>query len=481
MGLLGAAAGYCFCRLAAAGDRRPLGRAGDADRPGPLPAGRRRRLAGAALRHRSAASPRPPGRCSSGSSSTAPRDEPEAAGDGRRGRRGAALQPHPRSESARHALRFGAALAAGVAVYRLLGMDEHGFWIPLTILFVMRPERDETYHRLVLRAVGTVLGLVLATALAEALRRRRPRRRVVLTVAAALTFGLLTVQYALFTAAITTYVVLLTDTLGEAAFDAAGQRAIGTALGHPDRLPRLRALARPGRRPNRGARRRQPVDSWPGSQTPRRDGDREEQTLSNRTFVIGVGMTKFEKPGTKEGDYPDWAKEAGEKALADAGIPYDGRRAGLRRLLLRRLDLRPAGALPARPDRDPGRQRQQQLLDRLLGAVPGPPGGQGRPRRLRPGARLREDGAGQPRRQVHRPHQRARQARDADVRDPRPGGLAAGAADVRQRRPRPHAEVRLRTPTTTPGSAGRTTSTRSTTPTPSSRTSTRWRTSRRRR
>ena len=45
--------------------------------------------------------------------------------------------------------------------------------------------------------------------------------------------------------------------------------------------------------------------------------------MSNRTFVIGVGMTKFEKPGTKEGDYPDWAKEAGEKALGDASIPYD--------------------------------------------------------------------------------------------------------------------------------------------------------------
>jgi len=43
----------------------------------------------------------------------------------------------------------------------------------------------------------------------------------------------------------------------------------------------------------------------------------------NRTFVIGVGMTKFDKPGTKEGDYPDWAKEAGEKALADAGVLYD--------------------------------------------------------------------------------------------------------------------------------------------------------------
>src|SRR5438552_2445895 len=34
-------------------------------------------------------------------------------------------------------------------------------------------------------------------------------------------------------------------------------------------------------------------------------------------------MTKFDKPGTKEGDYPDWAKEAGEMALTDAGVSYD--------------------------------------------------------------------------------------------------------------------------------------------------------------
>ena len=45
--------------------------------------------------------------------------------------------------------------------------------------------------------------------------------------------------------------------------------------------------------------------------------------MSQKTYVVGVGMTKFDKPGTKEGDYPDWAKEAGEKALADAGIGYD--------------------------------------------------------------------------------------------------------------------------------------------------------------
>ena len=31
-------------------------------------------------------------------------------------------------------------------------------------------------------------------------------------------------------------------------------------------------------------------------------------------YVIGVGMTKFDKPGTKEGDYHDWAREAGTAA-----------------------------------------------------------------------------------------------------------------------------------------------------------------------
>ncbi|MCH8160932.1 MAG: lipid-transfer protein, partial [Chloroflexi bacterium] len=45
--------------------------------------------------------------------------------------------------------------------------------------------------------------------------------------------------------------------------------------------------------------------------------------MPNKVFVVGVGMTKFEKPFSKDWDYPDMAKEAGEKALADAGIAYD--------------------------------------------------------------------------------------------------------------------------------------------------------------
>ncbi len=135
------------------------------------------------------------------------------------------------SPTARHAIRFGLALAAGVALYRLLDMRVHGFWIPLTILFVMRPEIDETHKRLILRAAGTVLGLIVATAAAEAFRGEDLVNGAILTVAAGLAFGLLTVQYALFTAAITVYVVLLSDTLGEGAWQAADERVTGTALG----------------------------------------------------------------------------------------------------------------------------------------------------------------------------------------------------------------------------------------------------------
>lgn len=45
--------------------------------------------------------------------------------------------------------------------------------------------------------------------------------------------------------------------------------------------------------------------------------------MARKAYVVGVGMTKFEKPGRREWDYPDMAREAGGKALEDAGVPYD--------------------------------------------------------------------------------------------------------------------------------------------------------------
>jgi uncharacterized membrane protein YccC len=99
-------------------------------------------------------------------------------------------------------------------------------------LFAIGPsEPGPAIRRGFLLAVPIGLALIVATALAEAFGGEDLILGTALTIAAGLSFGLLTVQYALFTAAITTFVVLMSTTLGEGAFDAAGQRATGTALG----------------------------------------------------------------------------------------------------------------------------------------------------------------------------------------------------------------------------------------------------------
>lgn len=33
--------------------------------------------------------------------------------------------------------------------------------------------------------------------------------------------------------------------------------------------------------------------------------------MPQKAYIVGVGMTKFEKPGRREWDYPDMAREAG--------------------------------------------------------------------------------------------------------------------------------------------------------------------------
>ncbi|MCB5907116.1 lipid-transfer protein [Streptomyces pinistramenti] len=44
--------------------------------------------------------------------------------------------------------------------------------------------------------------------------------------------------------------------------------------------------------------------------------------MTGKAYIVGVGMTKFEKPESRDRQYWDMAKEAGGKALADAGIGY---------------------------------------------------------------------------------------------------------------------------------------------------------------
>ncbi len=137
----------------------------------------------------------------------------------------------PRSPSLRHALRWGTALGLGVGLYHVVDLGQHGYWVPLTVLFVLRPEPDETVERIAMRAVGTVGGLVLATPLAELIGHHVVADAVAIGIAAAFAFALLAIEYALFTAAITAFIILSAHALGQGAEQAAGERALATLIG----------------------------------------------------------------------------------------------------------------------------------------------------------------------------------------------------------------------------------------------------------
>ena len=64
----------------------------------------------------------------------------------------------------RHAVRLAVLVAGSDMVVRIAGVNR-GYWIPLTLLVVLRPDFAATFQRAVMRVLGTIVGLLLATAL----------------------------------------------------------------------------------------------------------------------------------------------------------------------------------------------------------------------------------------------------------------------------------------------------------------------------
>ena len=129
-----------------------------------------------------------------------------------------------------HALRLASTVAATTLLYQLLEL-QHGYWVPLTVLFVLRPSYGETLERIAMRAAGTVLGLLIATPLAELIGGADLLEALAIVLAAALSYSLLAIEYALFTAAITAFAVIYAHAFGQPALAAADERAVATAIG----------------------------------------------------------------------------------------------------------------------------------------------------------------------------------------------------------------------------------------------------------
>jgi uncharacterized membrane protein YccC len=130
----------------------------------------------------------------------------------------------------RHAVRLGLALAAATAVYRLLPVDR-GYWIPLTVLFVMRPEAGRTRTRMLQRFLGTVLGLLAITLVVSLLE---PGALVLALICAACmvpAYAYLWIDYTRFTVGIAGAAVALAALVGLPEPIAALERLVDTLVG----------------------------------------------------------------------------------------------------------------------------------------------------------------------------------------------------------------------------------------------------------
>ena len=130
----------------------------------------------------------------------------------------------------RHALRLAVAAGTGAALARATGMG-HGYWIPLTVLMVLRPETAHTYTRCVSRVVGTVAGIVVATGITMLLHPAGTPAAVLALVFLAIAYAVAGFGYVPMSAALAAAVVFLLDIGGTTDGAAMSQRVVAAALG----------------------------------------------------------------------------------------------------------------------------------------------------------------------------------------------------------------------------------------------------------
>jgi uncharacterized membrane protein YccC len=129
----------------------------------------------------------------------------------------------------RHALRFGATAAVGVALVTSLHLVK-GYWALITIAVILRPYAAVTLERALLRVGGTVVGAIIA-ALIVANVRQEATVIAAMFLLAFLAFSLLPLNYGLGVIFLTPTVILLIDAAAPGDWLLAGHRIENTLLG----------------------------------------------------------------------------------------------------------------------------------------------------------------------------------------------------------------------------------------------------------
>jgi len=108
----------------------------------------------------------------------------------------------------RDALRFPLVLAIAMALGRHFAADR-GYWIPMTAAIVLKPDLRTTFVRGVARIGGTMVGALVAGAVMTLVRGRTGLEVAGITLASFVAYLTFNPNYALFTIAITSFVVMV--------------------------------------------------------------------------------------------------------------------------------------------------------------------------------------------------------------------------------------------------------------------------------
>lgn len=130
----------------------------------------------------------------------------------------------------RHAVRMAGCVALAEAINRIAG-SRRGYWLPMTVAIILRPDFTTTIARGVLRLAGTLIGLMAATGLIYFLA---PARGVEILLIAAFTFLMRCfgpANYGIFAISLTGLVVFLIAITGVAPGPVMVARGLNTLAG----------------------------------------------------------------------------------------------------------------------------------------------------------------------------------------------------------------------------------------------------------
>lgn len=129
-----------------------------------------------------------------------------------------------------YSLRLAFVLTLGTEIYRELHFPS-GYWIPMTALLVLRPAITDTVNRALARGLGTIAGAAIVTVCLAHIHPNLIALAAFAVFFAWLSFGILNVNYALFSAAITGYIVFLLSLIQLPGPLVAERRTVATLIG----------------------------------------------------------------------------------------------------------------------------------------------------------------------------------------------------------------------------------------------------------